>query len=63
MNIIQFIDGGYEIFDHGFVVTHYIWETIFDEESPYQIYSKNQCQMMVDFCNENKINFEDYYEH
>lgn len=63
MTLVQFIDGGWEVFDKGIVVTHYIWEAIFEENSPFEIYTKSQCEYLLNFCRMNSIDYEEYYEY
>jgi hypothetical protein len=62
MSIVQFFDGGWEVFDGKIVVTHYLWEAVFEEQSPFEVYSKSQCEMLVDFAQENDIDYREWME-
>lgn len=49
MNIVEFIYRGYEIIENDIVVTDKIWMDIFGEESPFEKYTKNQCESLLNF--------------
>jgi fumarylacetoacetate (FAA) hydrolase family protein len=62
MNIVQFVDGGWEVFADGIVITHYLWEAIFEEEidPDNEIFTREQCDMLVDFSQKNDIDYKEY---
>jgi HEPN domain-containing protein len=57
MSIVQFLDRGWEVYDEGVRVTDMLWEAVFEEESPFEVYSKSQCEMLVKFVQDNDIDY------